>query len=120
MDQLQFFLENADYTLFDATELSIHDIQNKLRECRVDDKLIVFVRKNDTSKNFFERLSHFGLDRQNSNYYVAHSRNYAVWVDPSELQKDELFDFLEQSHSSVTMNDEMFDETNDTSNERVV
>ena len=72
MDKLQEYLKDTNYTLCDATYLSIHEIQDRLRECRTDQDLIVFVEKLDDSNGFFERLRFFKLDNQNSNYYIAH------------------------------------------------
>lgn len=115
MDQLQSFLENTDYRIYDASNLSIYEIQDKLRECRLDDQLIVFIEKNTKSNSFFERLIHFNLDKQHSNYYIGHSRNYAVWVKSNELERDELLVFLKHSRSSCTELSDTFLE-----NERVV
>jgi hypothetical protein len=91
-----------------------------LKQCRADDNLIVYVERCDESQGFFERLAFFKLDTQESNYYIAHSRNYAVWIDPSELKKDDLLTFLHVSKSLVSVDDKFFDDYSDYQSERVI
>jgi hypothetical protein len=110
MDQLKEYLKDTDYNLVDATSLNIYEIQDRLKQCRVDDNLVIFVEKRDQSQEFFDRLGYFKLDTQYSNYYIAHSRNYAVWVDPSELNKEELLEFLNESKSSIKIDEDFFGE----------
>lgn len=109
MDQLKDYLKDTTYKIVDATDCSIHEIQNRLRECRVDDNLVIFVKKCKESTGFFERLKYFKLDTQDSNYYIAHSRNYAVWVNPSELKKSDLLAFLHESKSTVQIDSDFFE-----------
>lgn len=110
MQQLLDYLKDTDYSICDATTYSIHEIQDQLKECRNDYKLIVFVEKCPDSLDFFERLEHFKLDEQQSNYYLAHANNYAVWIEPSELTKKELLEFLKVSESTTKIDKNFFEE----------
>lgn len=91
------YLEGTKYKFCDASDLSIFEIQDLLRECRIDNNLVVFVSKTKKSAPFFGSLRRFELDKQGSNYYICHSRNYAVWVNEDEIDKGKLSMFLEES-----------------------
>lgn len=93
-------LADTLYNLVDASNLSIYEIQDLLRECRINNKLVVFVSKTLKSTPFFNSLRKFKLDSQNSNYYASHSRNYAVWVREDEIDKQKFLSFLKESDSN--------------------
>jgi len=110
MEQIKQYLKGTSYNVVNATSFSIHEIQDCLRQCRVDDNLVIYVEKCDESRGFFDRLCYFKLDTQDSNYYLAHSRNYAVWIESSELNKEDLLSFLHTSRSLVSVDEHFFDQ----------
>ena len=116
MDMLKDYLKDTEYNLCDCTLLSIHEIQDRLKRCRMDENLVVFVERCATSEGFFNRLTYFRLDNQDSNYYIAHSRNYAVWLDNEELDKEELLTFLHQSKSMTKVDENFFSDYSEYSN----
>lgn len=113
MEMLHDYLKDTQFEVCDCTDLSIHEIQDRLKKCRSDENLVVFVKKCDKSKGFFDRLTYFKLDNQNSNYYIAHSRNYAVWLDNAELDKEELIVFLNQSADMSKVDENFFSDYSD-------
>lgn len=97
---LRQYLKNTKYRFVNASYLTIHQIQDHLKKCRIDKNLVVYVNKTYHSKSFFQSLIKFKLDEQNSNHYIAHYRNYATWIDESELTKLKLLAFLTESSNA--------------------
>ncbi len=75
MQQLLNYLKYTKYHILDASNINIFETQEKLRECRINPNLIVFVEKNKISTPFFESLKRVGMDKQNSNYTLSSRRD---------------------------------------------
>ncbi len=99
MDKLIEYLDDSTYRLYNCTGFNLIQIQELLKECRIDSRLILYIEKTDSSREFFENLKNLKLDRQDSNYFIAHTQNYATWVGSHELSREKLLEFLDQSHA---------------------
>jgi hypothetical protein len=71
----------------------------------------LYIEKTDSSREFFYNLKNLKLDRQDSNYFIAHTQNYATWVGSNELTQKELLDFLNESHAVHQFKDVENDES---------